>query len=247
MDAILTVHQANLYLTYLGTVACVQKANIDTFDPKSHPYVMHAEDIRSTAQAEIQRIASEAVKTVEYLKDLDLVRYLPQSVVVAFVQANFVHLRHLTAVDNVNGIFQSMRVVEVMRDCYFDVQHGVNLVAALFERETRQDSSPAASDPGPEEPAAASEGDSIQALPLQSLAHLLTLTAFSATSLAEIHMLELDNPTVYSSLPNGPMMLEDFDALLRDPAWIGTGGEPIFNGLGPQTQGDPYQANIFVG
>ena len=126
-------------MTYLGTVACVQEAYIAMLDPKSHPYVMHCDEGRSQAQAEIQSIASKSIEIAEYLKRLDLVQYLPQSVVTAFLYVNFVHLRHKTAIDNFNGIFQSIRVVEAMKDCYFDVQYGVNLVSNLLRREVQLD------------------------------------------------------------------------------------------------------------
>ncbi|KAH8806107.1 fungal-specific transcription factor domain-containing protein [Xylogone sp. PMI_703] len=192
VDTILTVHQAGLYMTYLCTVAFVHKARTTIVSLLSHPYNLHSEGIWSMAQGSIQSIASNTATIVQYLKDLDLVRYLPQSVVMSFLHVNVIHLMYLTAVNNISGIFQSMHVVDVMKDCYFDINYGVRLVNAVFKR------------------------DALRTPPL-CLA-LETDFSTSTMSSAEIPLL---NNTILDSTPNEMTLQESHQDILQ-PQMIGS-------------------------
>ncbi len=116
--------------------AFIQRTYLILNLPDSEPLSASIREMQNLARTNIDSTATTMTKIVEELQELGLIRYLPHSAVFGFVLVALMYLLDLTAVNGIEGISQSMRMMDVFRDCYFDTSYMSHTVNLVFNRES---------------------------------------------------------------------------------------------------------------
>ncbi len=116
--------------------AFIQRSYLILSLPDSEPLNASVREMQNSARASIESTATTMTKIAEELQELRLIRYLPHSAVFGFVLVSLMYLLDLTAVNDIEGISQSMRMMDVFRDSYFDTTYMSRTVNLVFNRES---------------------------------------------------------------------------------------------------------------
>ncbi|KAF8846504.1 hypothetical protein BDZ45DRAFT_454778 [Acephala macrosclerotiorum] len=104
--------------------------------PDSEPLKVTVLKMQNLSRTNIDSTADIITKIAKELQERGLIRYIPHSAVFSFVLVALMYLLDLTAVNDIEGISQSIHMMHFFRESYFDTEYMSRTVNLVFNRES---------------------------------------------------------------------------------------------------------------